>query len=388
MKQNARGTRNPTVAISGAPGTVPIVIGSQSYNKAFPILSLPGRGVDTNLTLYYNSRVWDIDTANSTVSFNTDRDSPSYGFRLDFGFMEYDATTPQFILTESDGTKHAMPLTANTSNGSIYDSNDGTFIEFNNQSLILVYRNGTTVKYQAFPSQAMLFRPIQIKDRNGNFITINYLSGMGNDQHIDTVVDTLGRVIKFVYDGANHLSQITQAVDPKTDSSGTHVWATFNWAQVPFNYLFSSSLLVQSSPPKGSSIWVLTGCSFANLTGYKFSYGAWGIVTRIDQLSSTGKIRSYETYSYPDVSQPLSDAPRYTSMTISPDGTATSQWNYAETQSALGQITSETVTDPLGTSSINTVNTDGTIASTKINDNTGKTFLAMAYTWKGVGTVR
>lgn len=386
MKQNARGTRNPTVAISGAPGTVPIVIGSQSYNKAFPILSLPGRGVDTNLTLYYNSRIWDIDTANSAVSFNTDRDSPSYGFRLDFGFMEYDATTPQFILTESDGTKHAMPLTANTSNGSIYDSNDGTFIEFNNQSLILVYRNGTTVKYQAFPSQATLFRPIQIKDRNGNYITINYLSGTGNDQHIDTVVDTLGRVIKFVYDSANHLSQITQAVSPATDGSGTHVWATFSWAQVPFNYLFSSSLAVQSSPPTGSSIWVLTGCSFANQTGYKFSYSTWGIINRIDQLSSTGLVRSYETYNFPDASQPLSDAPRYTNMIMSPDGTATSKWNYAETQSAVGQVTSETVTDQLGTSSIITINTDGTIASTKIQDNTGKTFLAMAYTWKGVGS--
>src|SRR6266853_4283261 len=71
MIQNARGTRNPTVTVSGAPGTVPIVIGSQNYNKAFPILSLPGRGLDLNLTLYYNSRIWDIDTVNSTVSLNT-----------------------------------------------------------------------------------------------------------------------------------------------------------------------------------------------------------------------------------------------------------------------------------------------------------------------------
>jgi hypothetical protein len=385
QKQNARGTRNPTVAVSGAPGTVPIVIGSQSYNKAFPMVSLPGRGLDLNLTLFYNSRVWDIDTVNSAVSLNTDRDSPSYGFRLDFGFMEYDATTPQFILTESDGTKHAMPLTANASNGSIYDSNDGTFIEFNNQSLILVYRNGTTVKYQAFPSQATLFRPIQVKDRNGNYITISYVAGAGNDQHIDTVVDTLGRVIRFVYDGANHLSQITQAVSTATDPSGTHVWATFSWAQLPLTYSFSG-LSVVSAPATGSSIWVLKSCSFANQTGYRFGYGAWGIINRIDQLSSSGLVRSYETYNFPDASQPLSDAPRYTNMTISPDGTATSQWNYAETQSGTGQITSETVTDPMGTSSTITVNTDGTMASTRITDNTGKTFVTKAYTWKNVGS--
>lgn len=386
--QNARGTRNPTAAVSGAPGTVPVVIGSQSYNKAFPIVSLPGRGLDLNLTLYYNSRVWDVDTVNSAVSLNADRDYPSYGFRLDFGFMEYDVNNAQFILTESDGSKHSMPLTANTTNGSIFDSNDGTSIEFNNQSLVLEYRNGTTVKYQAFPSQATLFRPIQIEDRNGNYITINYVAGTGNDQHIDTVVDTLGRVIKFVYDGANHLSQITQAVSSTTDSSGTHIWATFNWAQVPLTYNFASSLSVQSSPATGSSIWALTGCSFTNLTGYKFSYGAWGIVNRIDQLSSTGLIRSYETYNYPDASQPLGDAPRYTSMIISPDGTASSQWNYAETQSAVGQVTSETVTDPMGTSMLSTLNTNGTLKSVQVADNTGKTFRTVAYQWTTSGPPR
>jgi hypothetical protein len=381
MKQNARGTRNPQESTTGLPGTVPIINGSQSYNKAFPIVSLPGRGLDLNLVLYYNSRIWDVDTVNSTISFNADRDYPSYGFRLDFGFMEYDAPNAQFVLTESDGSKHSMPITANTTHGSIFDSNDGTNIEFNNQSLVLVYGNGTTVIYQAFPSQATLFRPIQIKDRNGNFITINYVPGTGNDQHIDTIVDTLGRVIKFVYDGANHLSQITQAVSALTDPSQTHVWASFNWAQTPLTYSFSSSLSVQSSPAPGSSIWVLKGCSFANLTGYGFSYGAWGIINSIDQLSSTGLVRSYETYNYPDASQPISDAPRYASMIISPDGTATSQWNYAENQLAVGQVTSQTVTDPFGTSLISTLNPDGTLKTKQIKDSSGKIFRTVAYTW-------
>src|SRR5260221_6067896 len=390
LKQNARGTQNPTVAVSGAPGTVPIVIGSQSYNKAIPIVSLPGRGLDLNLTLFYNSRIWDVDTVNATVSLNADRDFPSYGFRLDFGFMEYDANNAQFILTDRDGSKHAMPLTSNTTNGSIFDSNDGTFIEFNNQSLVLIYRNGNTVKYQPFPSQATLFRPIQIEDRNGNYISIAYLSGTGNDQHIDTITDTLGRVIKFVYDGANHLSQITQAVSLAPDPSGTRVWATFNWNSPPvtLTYNFATSLSVLSTPSTGSQIPVLTGCTYPNQTGYKFSYGAWGIVNRIDLLSSTGVTRSYESYNYPDASQPISDAPRYTTMTVSPDGTSTSVWNYSSTQTSLGQVTAQAITDPLGTSSIIAVNTDGSIASANIKDSTGKTFLTMAFAWKAVGMSR
>jgi RHS repeat-associated protein len=386
MKQNARGSQNPMLVLPGSPGLVPRLPGSQSYNKAIPILFLPGRGLDLNLTLYYNSRIWTVDTVNSTISLNPDRDFPSYGFRLDFGFMEYDQRNAQFILTESDGTKHSLPLTANT-NGSIFDSNDGTFIEFNNQSLILTYKNGKTVKYQPFPSQATLFRPVQIKDRNGNFISIAYVSGTGNDQHIDTVTDTLNRVIKFVYDPSNHLSQITQAVNASTDQSGTHVWATFAWASPPVTLTYSfAGLSVISTPTSGSQIPALISCTYPNQTGYKFTYGAWGIVNRIDLLSSTGQVRSYESYNFLDTSQALTDAPRYTTMTVSPDGTSTSAWQYSTSQSAIGQVTSETVTDPLNTSNIISLNTDGTPASSQIKDGNGKVFRTFAYTWKPVGT--
>jgi RHS repeat-associated protein len=389
MKQNARGSQNPMMVLPGSPGLVPRLPGSQSYNKAIPILHLPGRGIDVDLTLYYNSRIWTVDTANATISFNPDRDFPSYGFRLDFGFMEYDQRNAQFVLTESDGTKHSMPLTANT-NGAIFDSNDGTFIEFNNQSLILTYKNGKTVKYQAFPSQATLFRPIQIKDRNGNFISIAYVSGTGNDQHIDTVTDTLNRVIKFVYDPSNHLSQITQAVSSSTDPSGTHVWATFAWSSSPpalpvtLTYSFSG-LSVISAPASGSQIPVLISCTYPNQTGYKFSYGAWGIVNRIDQFSSAGQTRSYESYNFPDTSLPLSDAPRYTTMTVSPDGTSTSIWQYSTSQSGPGQVTSDTVTDLFTTSNIINLNADGTPASAQVKDSSGKILRSFIYAWKTVG---
>jgi hypothetical protein len=110
MKQNARGTGNPTIAVSGGPEMVPRPIGSQSYNKVIPILSLPGRGLPLSLGLYYNSRVWTVDTVNGTVSFNTDRDFPSPGFRLDFGYIEYDSVDRQVVLTEADGSKHPLAV--------------------------------------------------------------------------------------------------------------------------------------------------------------------------------------------------------------------------------------------------------------------------------------
>lgn len=385
-KQNARGTRNPMAAVvaSGASATVPRNPGSQSYNRAIPILSLPGRnGLDLNLTLHYNSRVWTLDTDSGSVSFNVDRDFPSYGFRLDFGYIE---NAGDVIVTESDGSKHSLLFTG----GSLYDSNDGTFMEYNSSTLTLTYRNGTMVTYEPFPSESTLFRPRQIMDTNRNFITISYLAGTGNDQHIDTITDTLHRVIKFNYDANTHLLQsITQAVSASTDPSGTHTWATFNWSDttgaVMLTYNFSG-LNVVSSIASGSTIHALTGCTYPNGTGYKFSYGAWGIVNRIDLLSSTGQTRSYEAYSFPDTSVALSDVPRYTRMTVSADNVNTSFWDYSETQSAPGQVTSDSVTDPMGTTTTTNLNTDGTLKSTRITGSPNNLSVQKNYTWKQIGT--
>jgi hypothetical protein len=71
---NARGLSSPIVAkaplraSAGAASSDVALVGSQSYNYVIPILTLPGRaGMDLTLNLYYNSRVWDVDTLNGTV---------------------------------------------------------------------------------------------------------------------------------------------------------------------------------------------------------------------------------------------------------------------------------------------------------------------------------
>ena len=162
---NARGNSSPIVAktrlnaragILSSESTLP---GSQSYNYAIPILSLPGRaGMDLVLNLYYNSRVWDIDTINATATFNADNDFPSYGFRLDFGYVEYVTASDQFIVTDGDGTKHVLP------NSGAYVSTDGTFMNYNAATNVLARKSGTTVQYAVFPSKPNFYRPLSIKD--------------------------------------------------------------------------------------------------------------------------------------------------------------------------------------------------------------------------------
>ncbi len=81
-------------------------LGSQSYNYAISIVSLPGRnGLDLNLTLHYNSRIWIVDKVNipRTATLNADRDFPSYGFRLDFGYLEFEARDRKHVCADGGG---------------------------------------------------------------------------------------------------------------------------------------------------------------------------------------------------------------------------------------------------------------------------------------------
>ncbi|HZI55335.1 MAG TPA: hypothetical protein VFF39_01100, partial [Verrucomicrobiae bacterium] len=127
------------------------------------------------------------------------------------------------------------------------------------------------------------------------------------------------------------------------------------------------------------------GCTYANGAGYRFTYGDWGIINKIESLSSTGVTRNYVSYNYPLASAgPLTDAPAYTQQTVSPDGldTNTSVWNYAVTKSGTGIVTSMAVSDPLGTTT--TTNLDqfsGMTSSVQTKDSSNTVLRTVNYTW-------
>ena len=113
---------------SSAKSSANVIPGSQSYNYVVPIVSLPGRnGLDLNLALYYNSRIWNFARGpliGKTATFNSDRDYPSYGFRMGFGFIQKDATNNEYSLIESNGTKRRL-----TVSGTNYATTDSSFIQ-------------------------------------------------------------------------------------------------------------------------------------------------------------------------------------------------------------------------------------------------------------------
>ncbi len=57
--------------------------GSENFQLAAPILSLPGRGINISLGVVYNSRLWN--KAGNQISFDNDRGWPAPGFSLGFG---------------------------------------------------------------------------------------------------------------------------------------------------------------------------------------------------------------------------------------------------------------------------------------------------------------
>jgi RHS repeat-associated protein len=403
---NARGSLNP-LAAKTLPLKVPkiaTVIGSQSYNYTIPILSIPGRaGLDLNLNLYYNSRIWDVDTIGNTATFNADRDFPSYGFRLDFGYVEKVGTSPNisYIVTENDNSKHQMVFGGSTT----YDSVDGTYLSYDPTAKALYYKNGTIVYYEGFPSQGStptLFRPTQVRDTNGNCIFFAYLSG--HDQFLQYIVDTGNRVIVFNYTQSESLF-LLHDISEGISNNGVRTYATFQWGTLYGTgaawYNFTPSLAVSGAPSLTTPLNVITSCTYANNTGYTFSYGDWGIINKISNFSGASTnprtIRSYVSYNFPAANAgALTDAPSYTKQTVSPDGTTAnaSTWTYSVNKSGTGVVTSMTVTDqpatnsdPSGSITTSTLDpSSGLLTSVQVKNGTNTaTLRTTAYTWTTSG---
>lgn len=386
LAANDRGPSKPNgIYYIGGPLKVPMMVGSKSYSYVIPVVHLAGRnGMDLDINCYYNSAVWGLNASGRALTFNIDRDFPAYGFRCDFGYVEYDSLNDQYILTEKDGTKHALP-----NNGLGYDSSDGSYINYNFSTNVATFRDGTRIQYLGFPSQGAfptLFRPVWIMDRNGNYFSIAYVSG-GTDQQLSGVSDSLGRVITYNYDGQGRLSSITQVVHTYTDPSGTKTYASFTWGTVPLNYNFS--LAVRNSPANGTAINVITKCTYPNGTAYAFTYGDWGIATRIDHLSSLGATQNYVSFNYPTAASALADVPTFTQKTVSPDGTHISIWTNVFTTPTLGSVTSLVVTDPNGNKTVTNTNGNGFVTSVQKQNSAGTTLATNSYTYttSGPGTV-
>lgn len=383
-----------------------------NFNLAIPLVSRAGRGMNLDLTLYYNSRLWS--QHGSAVTFDALTSWPGPGFSLGFGrIVTYlQGSAYKYLLVDPDGTRHYLQQISLSSD--VYETTDGTHITYwgGVSGGTLYYNNGTRIGYSSINNRLL---PAGIYDTNGNYIQIAYkptvdeygVATVYAPAAIDYVTDTLGRIIRFNYDAGGKLTSITAPGWGGTvQNPVTQMIAQFDYQTVAVNGSFSG-LTVENRP---SSMQGLRHVYLPNSggRGYLFTYSAFGMIysysVRKDmQFSGSptptiqdGTESANVTFNYPTASTPaITGPPRFTQRTEtalnSPAGTFTYATN---TDDAINQTRTFVITRPDSSTLLLTRSIDGTIAAggllvqseTRNSGGTSfaKSILVLCAGWRGV----
>ncbi len=270
----------------------------QNFNIPFSIVSLGGRGLSANLTLYYNSNVWgaryDANQGANVFTFDPIQSWPSPGFSLGFGRIayydwQYDPTYGgvfTLMWVEPNGARHLLGQgPQNTS--ATYQTTDGSHMTYVGSVLsggILYYQDGSKVTIGLVNNRLLT---TQITDSNGNYIQIAYKSSSQGfaPQAIDYVTDTLGRVIQFNY--SSDLGNRLIGISPPTGYA-----TSFSYQTVTMNTNFANPI-----ENVGSSFLGISGITAPNRPPYQLSYSGYGMVYGLS-WSSSG-ISGGVSYNYP-----------------------------------------------------------------------------------------
>ncbi len=281
---------------------------SQNFNWNLPLVNLPGRaGLDLYLALSYNSLVWT--KSGSTISFNDDNGFPGPGFRLGFPVIQqlhYNNGTGKYgyLLIGPDGSRTELRQVGTSV---LFEAADSSHLLLDTTDLTLQTTNGTQLTYVLMDNQ---LNCTKIKDRNGNYITIDYVSG-----RVDKVIDTLGRQIKFNYDGAGLLTSITQTWKQGQPTETEHPWAEFTYTNTTIQAVFSG-LTVSGLP--NNTIKTLSKVTLPDDSHFDFSYTSWGQVWKVAYIASdnVNHVLHYRAYNLPgsplQATGPQTDCPRFT----------------------------------------------------------------------------
>src|SRR6185503_3298202 len=170
----------------------------------------------------------------------------------------------------------------------LYEAADSSHLLLDTTSMIMRTTDGTQLTYTL---QGSDYQCTKIKDRNGNFITINYLAG-----RLDTVIDTLSRTVKFNYTG-NDLISITQTWTVGGEAL-THYWARFTYEDKTIQTNFPGLTLIGQQ--NNTSRRMLTQVKFADDSHNDFVNTSWGQVWKIsNSAADAGHVLNYRAYNLP-----------------------------------------------------------------------------------------
>ncbi|HEX8001055.1 MAG TPA: S8 family peptidase, partial [Pyrinomonadaceae bacterium] len=286
-------------------GQAGVDLGSRNFNWSTPLVAMRGRaGLNLDISLYYNSLIWT--KQNNSIMFNADRGTPAPGFQLGFPTLE-----PQYMDADENYTSYLLVLPSGsriqlkpTGTANVFESSDSSYIQLtaNGTNTGGTARTADGTQYKFVMQADARMHCTQIKDRNGNFITINYNP---NTSQLSSVIDTLGRTISFHYTN-NLLSSITQ---------------NRNGVEYQLIYLdYAAKTLDTNFPglayrgPSNPSPMMLTRVVFDDGSSYRFDYTTWGQVYKISHHRTDDHLRSYTKYNLPLTKYELNadDCPRFT----------------------------------------------------------------------------
>ena len=282
---------------------------SRNFNWSLPLVGMAGRsGLDLGLTLSYNSLVWT--RAGSFITYDADNGYPTPGFRLGFRViygLHYisQTSTYGYLMLMPSGSRVELRRVGATN---VYEAADSSYLQLtdNGDNTLLVYStDGTRLSYI---STGNGYRCNQVKDRNGNYLSISH-NGKGR---ILSVTDTLGRIFNFNYDSNNNLISLTQ-----TRGSSQYPCVTFGYTNITLQTNFTGLTIVGT--PSGTTLPVLTQVGLPDGTYYKFSYNTWGQVYKVTSYAADSNplqdnhALNYVAYNLPlNATTAQTDCPRFT----------------------------------------------------------------------------
>jgi len=292
---------------------------SRNFSWGTELVNLPGRaGLDAGLGISYNSLIWTKE--GSTMVFDADSSSVSPGFRFGFPVIEsayLDSATGRFnyLMVTPSGAKVEFRQTAASN---IYETADSSYAQLkiygsadpnvppSDLTITVTGTDGTQMSY-AWIGNA--YRCTQIKDSNGNYITVEH-NEYGLLRYI---TDTLGRVITVNYDSDSNPVNVTQNWQTDNGSGGAaqHTYATFNYTSQPVNPNFGSGIAVYG--PQGVNVKLLQSIVYADGSSTRFDYNSYGQVYKVSNIAADNHVLNHTkvNLSNGDLSASQADCPRF-----------------------------------------------------------------------------
>ncbi len=291
---------------------------SQNFGWSTPLVGLPGRsGLDAGFGISYNSLVWA--KYGSTIYFDPDNSNVTPGFRMGFPVIEpiyYNSTAQawSYLMVASDGARREF---RQTTASNVYETTDSSYTQITatgdagpNSPIedVTITVRTTDGTQMAYVWNSGAYRCTQIKERNGNYVTITY-SQWGQ---LATMTDTLGRVVTVNYDSGGQPSSISQTWKQSNGSGAntTHVWATFAYTTHIVSTNFGG--LSVYGPANNTAVKVLQKIEHSDGSYTKFLYNDYLQVQQVENYADDDHKLNHVWTNLASASGTQSDCPRFT----------------------------------------------------------------------------